>query len=148
MIQLQNDVMNSHAKMALPFMLTLSGEGKVQTELGSELYEKLKKWDFLDSVESVQSSLFSFWWKHFETLLWEDDFGFSKAKLYPSRDRTLKLLENILSNDQHPDRRWVDNLLTLEQEDISRLLQFALKNAVEELRNQFEVIFKIGSGAK
>lgn len=137
MIQLQNDVMNSHAKMALPFMLTLSGEGKVQTELGSELYEKLKKWDFLDSVESVQSSLFSFWWKHFETLLWEDDFGFSKAKLYPSRDRTLKLLENILSNDQHPDRRWVDNLLTLEQEDISRLLQIALKNAVEELRNQF-----------
>lgn len=137
MAQLQNDVLNSHAKMALPFMLALTGEGNVQEELGAELYSKLKDWDFLDRFESVQSSLFSFWWKHFETLLWDDDFGFSKAKLYPSRDRTLKVLENLLAHDQHPDLRWVDNLLTSEKEGPSRLLQIALEKAVEEMRSQF-----------
>lgn len=137
MLDLQNDLLNSHAREVLPDMLLLIERKLPKTSEMKAVLDELELWDYRDHEHSVASSIFEEWWSRFEASLWEDEFKTGDDELYPATPRTVQLIKNLRDHPKHNDRQWLDRPQTQQVEDLGDLLAVALQETVHQLREQF-----------
>ncbi|MCB0386654.1 MAG: penicillin acylase family protein, partial [Bdellovibrionales bacterium] len=137
MVDLQNDILNSHARDVLPDMLDLVRDQLSERSDLKQALDELHLWDFRDHEASVASSIFYYWWGRFEDLLWEDEFDHEGEAFYPSRPRTVELIKNLKFAGDHRDRQWLDRPMTDKVESLEDLLVESLTESVDQLRERF-----------
>ncbi|MCB0364782.1 MAG: penicillin acylase family protein [Bdellovibrionaceae bacterium] len=137
MVDLQNDVLNIHARDILPEMMDAVRDRLGERPELKDVFDELNLWDYRDHEASVASSIFYYWWGRFEDLLWEDEFSLGKDRLYPSRTRTAQLIKNLSFSPDHRDRQWLDRPTTQAVEGLEDLLVEALEDGVARLKEEF-----------
>jgi penicillin G amidase len=128
---LQNDNFNLHAQTILPLML-----GQVQNRLldnnQRQAFQELSDWDYRNEAPAIGATLFEVWWPLLEKAIWQDELGSSDSlpRRYPSRDRTVRLLQ------QQPQAQWFDNVHTPDKETRTMLVQQSFTSTVDSLVRQ------------
>ncbi len=128
MIDLQNDVVNIHARKLLPALLghvlpdSLSPEER-------RVHDELKDWDYSYRSELIAPRIFDYWWFYLNRSIWEDDMNRENASLrWPSRTVTTDLILN------DPGNRFFDDRNTEEVEALADLIIQSFRTACSELR--------------
>jgi len=71
MMNLQGDVFNKKAELSLPKMLNMLDTNALSGER-LRVYQLLKNWDYLSSVNQSAPAYYEIWWKKFYQLLWDE----------------------------------------------------------------------------
>ncbi len=129
-IEMQLDNLNLHGQKVLPVMLEMMSR---QTEsdlapLGAEALKILSQWNFQDEREQVAPTLFEFWWRHFEDLLWTPVLGEREQTYFPGRTRSAQLILALAQDPNHPDIQWLGG------ESLEQLLRLSLNQTVASLK--------------
>ncbi len=106
--QMQLDNLNLHAQAYLPLMLEILGAENSHSSLSPlsrKAAQKLGGWNYLDLAKSVEPSLFFFWWRNFEDLLWTPHLGERQDTLFPNLQRTGSLVAAVWQDKNHPDNQ-------------------------------------------
>ncbi len=131
MINLQNDVVNIHAKKVLYVMMSYL-DSVSMNEKERANYDILMNWNFEDKAELNAPTIFDFWWKKLSELIWLDDMITPSCTLkFPHHDVTAVLIL------QEPNSIYIDDKRTLYKEKLSDLLVESFRSVTEELSNKF-----------
>lgn len=122
MIQIQNDMYDPQAELALPLMLQALEGLEIRGTEESKALEELKTWDKNDRASLRAPAVFKEWFEQLKFALFDDDFKTQSTNFYPKDARTIQLLRNVLKNPQHPDASWVDNKHTPEKENLRQVV--------------------------
>ncbi len=128
-IQIQNDIMNQHAALALPYMLRHLRD----TNLGTRektLREALRQWDFLERAKSIEPSVFEAWWWQIDSLLWHD-LKTDERPLYPRKARTIWFFKQWEENKEKY-QAWLKPYAGLDD-----LVTSAYQNAIHDLEENY-----------
>lgn len=125
MIKLQNDNLNLHAQLILPFMLEKIDITKMDS-VDVKVLNYLKNWDYNNDKGSIAATVFDTWWNDFMSKTWRDEFGGPEMR-YPSRDVTVHLMLN------KPDASWFDNVKTNQKEQLIHLILGSYKSSIDTL---------------
>lgn len=133
LIEIQNDVIDLHAQKVIPRMLNGLAFSKLN-ESQIDLVEKLKAWDFVARVESVETTFYKMWWNEFEDILF-DEFGKErKQTYYPRRQRTAEILNETMESGWE---EWIDVVSTKEKkETLNDLINKSFDSAWEKLNRE------------
>lgn len=71
MKRMQNDNFNLHAKEALPVLLALLDETKLNTQ-EKKIVATLRTWDYFNEAEAEAPVYFEIWWNELRKLLWDE----------------------------------------------------------------------------
>lgn len=129
-MQIQDDIRNQHAALALPLLLPLV-KAKDLTEPQTKLFQLMKNWDYLARAKSIESSLFHAWWEKIEISLWKElDFG-TPYRYVPKKARTIWFFRQLQSS---PDKwkSWLGSYASADD-----LVTNAFRQAIQELREQY-----------
>lgn len=131
MIDLQNDVLNLHAKTILPHLLRrLVGQNMSSEE--SRAFEKLQDWNFENRAELMAPTIFEYWWRDLFSLVWKDDMDRPEGTLlWPGRDVTIDLILN------KPESPYFDIKSTNKRETLTDLVSTSFKTAHATLIEEF-----------
>jgi len=97
LMQIQNDVRDQHASIALPILLQLT-KAKDFNEDQAKLFQQLKQWDYLVHAKAIEASLFRGWWDKIEGLLWKDLELGNPKRFVPKKARTIWFLRQVQSS--------------------------------------------------
>lgn len=111
---LQNDNTNVLARDILPLMLRFTPAKS--KKLDEKLFFELERWNYKNDADLLSPTFFQEWWTRLNNAIWQDDFGVQPDLRYPSRGVTLDIVK------YQPRSRWIDNVKTIEKEDLSTLL--------------------------
>jgi penicillin amidase len=140
---LQNDLYSFHAAEVVPFILEACAKDSFFSYLSvkeapnypyHESYLFLKHWDLNMNTDSRGAAIFNVFFQHLLNHLYKDEMGetifesFIKLSNIPARITT-QLLNNRSSS-------WWDNIRTVETEDRDQIIRFALKDAVDFLKER------------
>lgn len=136
MRMLQLDDYNLRARDILPSMLSTM----TSTGLNDEpklIYNKLSKWSYRYTLQSIEASFFERWWLKFYWSIWARDFVHGTHPFYPpSADRTAALLI------RQPNSSWFDDPKTTNHETAADVLRSSYLAAFHELEATYG---KLGS---
>jgi penicillin amidase len=110
MFNLQQDTYSTLAAGTLPVILSYAKDDSgIKRENGGVFINNLKKWDYKLTAQSIDASLYQYFWTNFEDGLWQ-----SLAKvpnhLIPLQERTMQLL-NDTSNGEVLNNQPVNKLI-------------------------------------
>src|SRR5690606_34226994 len=89
---LQNDNFNVDARRILPrLMRGLATDDSIRRTVE---YDALDRWDYLNNADAVGATIFDAWLDKLLTAIWGDEFPRDEQLLYPSLDRTYRLINN------------------------------------------------------
>lgn len=127
---LQNDNFNVDARRVLPrLLLSLGMDDSIKR---SAEFDVLERWDYMNNADAVGATIFESWLDNLLAGIWADEFPRDERMLYPSLDRTFKLI------NQQPDAKWFDNVNTPDTvETIDDILCESFKLTVAELRERW-----------
>lgn len=129
-VSLLHDNYNMDARRILPSLLEdLAADASIAS---SSAYRALKDWDYLNDAGSVAASIFERWIPRLSAGIWKDEFSSGSSIIYPTLDRTYRLLL------EEPDSGWFDDRMTPEdfetKGDIVRYTFLETLIALEEKR--------------
>ncbi len=125
---LQNDIFDEFA-FEMKAQLLKNIEHK---ELSAEqlmALEKINNWNSETRADSIETSIFYFWWKNLRKLIWQDDFWWGEKMFSPYRDFTLK----IMTSNDPVDLKWFDDARTTPVETRAEIVTKAFVLAWQEL---------------
>jgi penicillin G amidase len=126
MMRLQGDNYNLKAAESLPVFLrhidttTLSGDEKAA-------YTLLKKWDYVNTAESVAASYYEAWWDRLSPLNWDEMSSANVTLSRPTTYNTIKLIK------EKPDLSFFDIVKTEQKENAGDLLRQSFKEGVADI---------------
>ncbi|GAB3898037.1 penicillin acylase family protein [Spirosoma agri] len=128
MRQLQNDLHNLRAAMALPKLLPAI-KGSSLTGDQAKALAILKSWSYQNDTSAVGATIFTEWNRQLSDAIWKDEFdrGDSLLTRQPSFDRTLHLIE------QEPKAHWFDNVNTPTPETMVDILTSSFQTTCDTL---------------
>src|SRR5690606_30323697 len=95
-------------------------------------YDALDRWDYLNNADAVGATIFDAWLDKLLTAIWGDEFPRDEQLLYPSLDRTYRLINN------EPGAKWFDNVLTIDTvETIDGIICQSFRQAIDTLRKRY-----------
>lgn len=132
MMMLHLDNINLQAREAIPVMTAhLDRETRGLHEPG--LIDRLLNWNYSMDANSMEATLYHFWWNNFRNNVWNDLFENADTPLRrPSDTQTLKLLINE-PDSEFFDKSSVGNIVKLPQ-----LIAKAWNDTIEQLREHSE----------
>ncbi|WP_262245624.1 penicillin acylase family protein [Parapedobacter soli] len=127
---LQNDNFNVDARRILPrLMRGLATDDSIRRTVE---YDALDRWDYLNNADAVGATIFDAWLDKLLTAIWGDEFPRDEQLLYPSLDRTYRLINN------EPGAKWFDNVLTIDTvETIDGIICQSFRQAIDTLRKRY-----------
>lgn len=129
-MQIQNDIRDQHAALALPLLLQLVKLKDLSEDQG-KLFQLVKQWDYLVHAKAVEPSLFRGWWDKIEGLLWKDlELGNAK-RFVPKKARTVWFFRQVQSTPSKW-KEYVQNFATPED-----LVTEAFKQMADDFRKRF-----------
>jgi penicillin amidase len=106
-------------------------ENKELTDRELEVLENLGQWDYVNSGEEIEPSIFYCWWRGLYSDIWDDEYESTYPLQRPPRDRTLDMIM------LEPDAPWFDNIHTEETETLEDLAENSFKNLFERMERRF-----------
>lgn len=132
MMRLQSNSHSSLAADAVPlFLKYISGKEFNKTE--EDYFNEVKNWDFTYIANSKAATIFQAWIDSLENIIWNDEF--SKLSRLVTMPDEQTLIEILLKDSAS---RFIDNINTVEKEDISQQITAAFKLAVADLNKDSE----------
>lgn len=123
---LQNNNFNLKAKELVPFMLE-NMETSSLTEEEKQLLDRIKDWDFNNSIDHVGPSIWSSWINHLYKLTWDEFDVEDEALKTPFIYQTIYMFKN------YPNDPFMDIIGTPEKESAIDLFSLSFKAAAKEL---------------
>jgi penicillin amidase len=130
-IQMQNDILDQHASIALPMLSELI-QTKDLSPSEKAAYEILQNWDFLAHGNSSEETIFQSWWKNIEKLLWKDVLVTQK-KWIPKKARTIWFFRQLQASPEKW-RSWLKTFSSAEE-----LVTVAFRQGISELESQYGI---------
>ncbi|MBS1491745.1 MAG: penicillin acylase family protein [Bacteroidetes bacterium] len=126
MMSLQADNYNLKAAESLPTWLSLLDLTRLN-EQEKNAYEKLKTWDFYNSITSEGASYYETWLQKLFPMIW-DEVSSSKVSLpYPTSFTTIKLIK------EKPDLNFFDIQSTPEKETAAEVVKKSFSESVQDI---------------
>ncbi len=123
MMKVQLDNFNLKASESLPYFLAQLDSSKL-TNASLLAYQKLKSWDFYNTIESEGASYYEAWLRAFVPLVW-DEMSDSKVALpRPTTYMTFRLMK------EQPTLSFFDIQKTPEKETAKEVIQHSFDSAV------------------
>jgi len=124
---LHMDNFNTQAQLMLPFLLDQLDQ-KALTKAQSEIFDDLKKWNYLSDPREKAAWVYKQWWLHLEQAIWNDELTlYGEVREFPARSVTAELL---LKNSKLV---YYDNINTPEQEDRSLIITRSFQNTITDI---------------
>lgn len=129
MMALHNDNFNLQAYESLPLMLSLLDSATMANLSSAEKYafEDLRKWDYVNSIETPGAIYYEEWWNELYTAVWDEMKNAKVAMTFPSEFTTIKLMR------ERPDHSFFDIQQTPAVETLSQLTIDAFKKSVVKI---------------
>jgi penicillin amidase len=138
-MEMQNDVVSTHARRTLPVLLSLldsSAVAQSNEEAGTALNEEEKNarallaaWDGNETPESVPAALFQVWTQEFLLATIKDELGDTLFKAYAAwSSLAIRALEYLA---QHPKSPWFDNRATPAVETAPEIALASFRRALQ-----------------
>lgn len=128
-IQIQNDILNQHAALALPLFMKYLNASKLSPE-EKPVADLMKQWDYFERARSVEPAVFDRWWKKVELSLWHQ-VKFDDRPWLPKKARTIQFFRDYPSHKEE-FVEWIKPHDTLEA-----LVTEAFHSAIVELKERF-----------
>ncbi|MAE73211.1 MAG: hypothetical protein CL675_03895 [Bdellovibrionaceae bacterium] len=135
-VNYHSDNKNGEARLWLPGLLS-SMESKITEEAHRSLFERLKKWDYFVTAESIEGAFFYFWRKNIFSALWDDELGGPEkrqVRRYPKR-RTLELLSGATVEPRLA--KYIDDVSTEQREDLGDIGYASFVSTFEQMARKF-----------
>lgn len=100
-------------------------------ELYVQLLSKLKSWDYINSGDAIEPSLFHVWFDHLEEEIFSQIYRSDVPMRYPSRDIVVEMIQG------DPASEWFDNPETDVRETLYLHIQKSYVSAVKMLSDEF-----------
>lgn len=123
MMALQNDNYNLQAAESLPLMLSMIDVPSLKGH-ERQVAEQLSKWDFFNSVESIEASYYEAWWNRLLYNLW-DEVTQAKVSLdMPDDYSTIRLMKTT------PEFPLFDIAATPQKETLTEIVKLSFGEAL------------------
>lgn len=133
MIALQNNPYDVEAEILAPLLLKALDRSGLSSDQKAWA-EKLDKWDHIVRSKDVEPAIYKEWIVQLRKVLFDDDYKLASGRvLYPRDLRIAMLLENLLSDPNHPDAEFADDRRTKEKESLAYAVTVAFVDAWDEL---------------
>ncbi len=109
MKKLQNDNFNLHAKEAVPVLLSLLDQSKLDAG-EKKIADEIGKWNFFNNPNEVAPVYFEIWWNELRKMLWDEMLDKSVPMKQPNFYVTVQFLKNDSTS------QFYDNASTPEKE--------------------------------
>lgn len=123
MMNLQMDVFNKKAELSLPKMLSKLDTNALSGER-LQVYQLLKNWDYLSSVNQAAPAYYEIWWNKFYQLLWDEFKIDTIAIRSPEAINTIKFLDR-------DDFEFADVQNTPQKENLSEVIRQSFIQALD-----------------
>jgi len=132
MMKLQVDAYSSLAEDAVPlFLKYLDRNGFNKSE--QEYLSEIENWNFTYTAASKAATIFQAWLDSLENIIWNDEFSkFSRPVPIPDEQT---LIEILLKDSAS---KFVDDVNTIQKEDLNQQVTTAFRLAVSELNKDTE----------
>ncbi|MDX1671312.1 MAG: penicillin acylase family protein [Balneolaceae bacterium] len=131
MRQLQLDAFSYHASTTLPVMLKLL-EADSLSESELQGYRDLADWNYFNSKEKIDPSLYHRWWDALYEAIWSDEYRSTDLPLaWPDRDQVAQLVMS------ETPLKWYDDIGTDREESLADLVLRSYRAAFRELEEEF-----------
>lgn len=131
MRMLQFDAMNLLAQNALPSMLALLDQDKLNVEQ-KQIADDLRSWNHEADPMSSEQTIFSRWWRLLSAAIWDDEFG-GEGMMYPETDITIRTVVN------HVNRKWIDDINTPEIETLNGVVNQTFISSLDSLTRELGI---------
>ena len=132
LMNLQLDVYNLQAAESLPTFLKYIDPGKLSPS-ETLAYQKLKNWDYNNTVDSEGASYYEAWWDALYPMIWDEMLNSKVSMSLPTRYTTIKLLK------ENPGLSFFDIIDTPEKEtakeDVQKSFSVGVKTIEEWKKN-------------
>lgn len=136
---LQNNIFNLKASELLPYVFEHMDTSTL-TEAESNMYNRLKQWDFNTSIDSHAATIWEVWWDDLFNLTWDDinwEIALNKKPDDNARKYFLRTLHYqtiyLLKNDSNSPI--MDLVNTPEKETSSDLFLISFRDAAKKLQD-------------
>lgn len=130
LMQIQNDIRDQHAALAMPILLPLV-KAKDLNEEQSKLFQLMKQWDYLVHAKAIEASMFEGWWDKIESLLWKDLELGNPKRFVPKKARTIWFLRQV----QASSAKWKEFVQKYSSPE--ELVTDAFRQMVDDYRQRF-----------
>jgi penicillin amidase len=124
---MQADVLSLFARDLVPILVTAPAE----TPLEKEALERLSRWDLRETPSSAEGALFTVWYAHLMSGLFDDELG-TDLRLQWGHDRPDALLAVL----RDPAGKFCDDVRTPQHESCRDILGRTLRAALAELQSR------------
>ena len=134
MQHMQMDSYSIFAENLLPHILPLLNTSALNATQ-HEAQQLMEKWNRYYDAKAIAASVFELWSTRLFYDIWDDEFTVNAIPMrYPSRDRTLQLIE------KDPASHWFDNVRTAEKETLRDLVNESFRFACDSLERKYGAI--------
>ncbi len=126
MMKLQADNFNLKASESLPGWLKMLDSTKLNSE-ETTAYQKLKEWDFINSISSEAASYYEAWLRTIYPMIWDEVFDSKVSLPDPTAYTTIKLIK------EKPDLSFFDIQSTPEKETAVDVVRKSFSDGVREI---------------
>lgn len=129
MFNLLNDNYNLRARKLLPILLPHLADAP---KAWQPYLQELRRWDLVNTPNSIAATLFEQWVKALQDQIWNDDLIFDPKipVARPAIDRLIHLLE------KEPNAPWIDHKKTPEKEDLKAIVKRSFQANIDTLTKQ------------
>lgn len=125
------DNFSYHAYTLLPVLINrIERSGLNPIEL--RLLSQLESWDYENSGDRIEPTLFSAWWSALNRAIWDNKYDTGVPMRRPGRDRTVDLII------YEPESALFNNWQTDETETLNDLVLNSFSEAIESLSERFD----------
>jgi penicillin G amidase len=119
-----------HAAEILPVMLDEIQRSDLN-ETEAELLHQLEIWDYWNTGDNIEPSIFHHWWSDLYGSIWNNKYESDYPMRRPARDVTAELIK------QEPNSAWFNDVSTEETESLADLVINSFQSAMNRLNNRF-----------
>jgi len=133
--EIQNDQKSLLAEMFCNFIIDKIQDEKLNDKLYSSAKSMLSNWDFILDTESVEATIFEYFYYNLSRSLTYDELGEDLFTELSGKKILIKnLMEGIMKNNES---KWINNINTEETEKIGNIVTEAFINTIDQLENEF-----------
>ncbi len=127
MMNLQNDTYSIKAEEVLPLLLQATDTARLTSEQ-RQMLQSLAAWNYYYNPLFEAPCYFETWWSNLYALIWDELQNDSLLLAMPTSFTTISLMK------RYPNLRFFDIRKTPQRESLSDLIQLALNQAVDEIK--------------
>ncbi len=131
MMDMQMDDYSLHAESIMPELIAWVYRDSL-SEDEEALFDQMFQWDYTMNADLIQPSVFYFWWRNFNSSIFNDEYYTSDQRLrYPSRDRVIEVIK------EEPDFFMIDDITTDKKETLRDIATKSFKQAYSNINRYY-----------